>query len=94
MYETLRICRERKILKPFRDSREKAVVDIMTTLFDQQKVWEIELHNVAQENLHEGENKLGLLMKALFAAHRFEEADEAATDEAKRNQLYKEFGIQ
>ena len=57
-------------------------------------IWEIELHNVAQENLHEGENKLGLLMKALFAAHRFEEADEAATDEAKRNQLYKEFGIQ
>ena len=102
LYETLRICRERKILKPFLDSREKEVVDIMTTLFDQQKVWEIELHNVAQENLHEGEkrgeikgeNKLGLLMKALFAAHRFEEADEAATDEAKRNQLYKEFGIQ
>ena len=102
LYETLRICRERKILKPFLDSREKEVVDIMTTLFDQQKVWEIELHNVAQENLLEGEkrgeikgeNKLGLLMKALFAAHRFEEADEAATDEAKRNQLYKEFGIQ
>ena len=102
LYETLRICRERKILKPFLDSREKEVVDIMTTLFDQQKVWEIELHNVAQENLHEGEkrgeikgeNKLGLLMKALFADHRFEEADEAATYEAKRNQLYKEFVIQ
>lgn len=102
LYETLRICRERKILKPFLDSREKEVVDIMTTLFDQQKAWEIELHNVAQENLHEGEkrgeikgeNKLGLLMKALFAAHRFEDADEAATNEAKRNQLYREFGIQ
>lgn len=98
LYETLRICRERKILKPFLDSREKEVVDIMTALFDQQKVWEIELHNVAQENLNEGEkkgeNKLGLLMKALFAAHRFEDADAAATDEAKRDKLYKEFGIQ
>lgn len=41
-----------------------------------------------------GENKLGCLMKALFAAHRFEDADEAATNEAKRNQLYREFGIQ
>lgn len=41
-----------------------------------------------------GENKLGLLMKALFAEHRFKDADEAATDEAKRSQLYKEFGIQ
>ena len=98
LYETLRICRERKILKPFLDSREKEVVDIMTALFDQQKVWEIELHNVAQENLSEGEkkgeNKLGLLMKALFAAHRFEDADAATTDEAKRDKLYKEFGIQ
>ena len=41
-----------------------------------------------------GENKLGLLMKALLAAYRLEDADEAATDEAKRNQLYREFGIQ
>ena len=98
LYETLRICRERKILKPFLDSREKEVVDIMTALFDQQKVWEIELHNVAQENLNEGEkkgeNKLGLLMKAFFAAHRFEDADAATTHQAKRDKLYKEFGIQ
>lgn len=49
LYETLRICRERKILKPFLDSREKEVVDIMTTLFDQQKVWEIELYNRREE---------------------------------------------
>ena len=41
-----------------------------------------------------GENKLGLLMKKLFAAKRYADADEAATDEAKRNQLYREFGIQ
>ena len=33
-------------------------------------------------------------MKALFAAHRFEDADAATTDEAKRDKLYKEFGIQ
>lgn len=41
-----------------------------------------------------GENKLGLLMKKLFAAKRYADADEAATDEIKRNQLYREFGIQ
>lgn len=41
-----------------------------------------------------GENKLGLLMKKLFAAKRYADADEAAADEAKRNQLYREFGIQ
>lgn len=54
LYETLRICRERKILKPFLDSREKEVVDIMTTLFDQQKVWEIELYNRREEAREEG----------------------------------------
>ena len=26
----------------------------MTTLFDQEKVWEIERHNIAQENRNEG----------------------------------------
>jgi predicted transposase YdaD len=29
-------------------------VDIMTTLFDQEKVMEIELYNLAQEKLNEG----------------------------------------
>ena len=54
LYETLRICRERKILKMFLDSREKEVVDIMTMLFDQQKVWEIELYNRREEGRVEG----------------------------------------
>lgn len=65
LYETLRICRERKILKPFLDSREKEVVDIMTTLFDQEKVMEIELYNLAQEKLNEGRATVlrGLLKK-------------------------------
>ncbi|MCD7841083.1 MAG: hypothetical protein LUG56_01280, partial [Lachnospiraceae bacterium] len=54
MDETLRICLERGILKPFLESRRKEVVDIMTTLFDQRQVWDIELYNVAKENREEG----------------------------------------
>lgn len=54
LYEALRICRERKILKMFLDSREKEVLDIMTMLFDQQKVWEIELYNRREEGREEG----------------------------------------
>ena len=46
------------------------------------------------EGLKKGENKLALLMKTLFTANRFEDADRASKDEAKRNQLYQEFGIQ
>ena len=34
--ETIRICKDRKILKEYLESREKEVVDIMMTLFDQE----------------------------------------------------------
>ncbi|HIR88792.1 MAG TPA: hypothetical protein IAC96_07570 [Candidatus Fimimorpha faecalis] len=34
--ETIRICKNRKILKEYLESREKEVVDIMMTLFDQE----------------------------------------------------------
>lgn len=70
LYETLRICRERKILKPFLDSREKEVVNIMTTLFDQQKVWEIELYNRREEAREEGreEERAAMLRRLLEKA--------------------------
>ena len=54
MDETLRICLERGILKPFLESRKKEVLDIMTTLFDQRQIWDIELYNVGQKKLQEG----------------------------------------
>lgn len=52
------------------------------------------LDTVEKRGVEKGENKLGLLMKKLFAAKRYADADEAATDKIKRNQLYREFGIQ
>ena len=52
------------------------------------------LDNVEKRGEEKGENKLALLMKKLLAAKRYEDADEATTDTIKRNQLYKEFGIQ
>ena len=52
------------------------------------------LDTVEKRGVEKGENKLGLLMKKLFAVKRYADADEAATDEIKRNQLYREFGIQ
>ena len=84
MYETLRICRERKILKPFLDSREKEVVDIMTTLFDREKVMEIELYNLAQEKLNEGRAAVlrGLLKK--FSISDTSEMTGISQEEIKR----------
>lgn len=47
--ETLRQCRKEGILVPFLASREKEVQDIMVTLFDQEKLWEIHDYNVAKD---------------------------------------------
>ena len=67
---TLRICLERGILAPFLNSRMKGVADIMTTLFDQEKVWEIERHNIAKENRQEGrmEERQAMLRQMLANA--------------------------
>lgn len=52
--ETLRQCREEGILMPFLAAHEKEVCDIMVTLFDQEKIWEIHDFNVARDAKREG----------------------------------------
>lgn len=52
--EAIKISTERGVLKSFLESRQKEVVDIMTTLFNQQQVLDIELYNIAQECREEG----------------------------------------
>lgn len=51
---TIQICKERRILVPFLDSRKKEVVHIMTRLFSQEKAWEMELAVNARENREAG----------------------------------------
>ena len=38
--ETIRICKDRNVLKEYLDNKEQEVVDIMMTLFDDEQVWE------------------------------------------------------
>ena len=52
--ETLRICCEENILMPFLASRQKEVLDIMVTLFDQKRVTEIHEYNLVQDARQEG----------------------------------------
>ncbi len=52
--ESIRICTESNILAAFLESRKKEVLDIMVSLFDQEKVWEIERYNIAKESKQEG----------------------------------------
>ena len=51
---TIDICQDRGILAPFLSSRRKEVVDIMTRLFNQEKVWEIELEAYGRGKREEG----------------------------------------
>ena len=55
--ETIRICKNRKILKEYLESREKEVVDIMMTLFDQEYAVERYGDEKKAEGLAEGEAK-------------------------------------
>jgi len=55
--ETIRICIERNILVPFLRSREKEVHDIMTTLFNKERLMQIHDYNIKEEGRQEGIEK-------------------------------------
>ena len=52
--ETMRICIAENVLAPFLASRQKEVLEIMVTLFDQEKIAEIHDYNVAKAARQEG----------------------------------------
>ena len=47
--ETIRICRDRNILKKYLEGRESEVVDIMFTLFSQEEVWDMQMRSKEKE---------------------------------------------
>lgn len=52
--ETIRLCIAENVLAPFLASRQKEVLEIMVTLFDQEKIAEIHDYNVAKAARQEG----------------------------------------
>ena len=52
--ETIQICIAENVLAPFLASRQKEVLEIMVTLFDQEKIAEIHDYNVAKAARQEG----------------------------------------
>ena len=95
MEETLRICRDQDVLKEYLKNKEAE--EIMFTWLDEQRAKKFEYEEIKQEGRAEGEkigqNKLGSLMIQLKNLGRTEDAFKAASDEAYRNQLYKDLGI-
>lgn len=62
--ETIRICKDRNVLKEYLQNREKEVVSIMMSLFDEEEV-----------------------MKSYIRSERYEAAQEAELDKAKKTAL-------
>ena len=75
--ETIRICKNRKILKEYLESREKEVVDIMMTLFDQEYAVERYGDEKKAEGLAEGK------------AEGLAEGEAKGTMKAKQEMTYK-----
>lgn len=84
--ETIRICRDKDILKDYLTSREKEVIDIMMSLFDQEKALEQYLEQYGNDKREEGllEGRLeGEMKKAKETAMKMKEkgySDDAIAD--------------
>ena len=55
--ETIRICRDKNLLREYLSERAKEVEGIMLTLFDQEQVWNVERENIRSEAFNEGVNR-------------------------------------
>ena len=54
--EIIRICRDRNLLKEYLGEREREVEEIMSILFDQEYIWDLERNSIRAEALAEGMN--------------------------------------
>jgi len=89
-------------LIPLLTERQKEVADMLSFLFSQEEVDEIERYNVQKEakaeGLAEGQSErdsfYGKLMQKLMPLGRIEELITATSDKAKLAALAKEFGLE
>lgn len=69
--ETIRICESRDVLKEYLKSRKKEVVDIMMTLFDEERILQIHVDNKIKENTEKV--KKDMVKQMLKAGYSVEE---------------------
>ena len=84
--ETIRICLKENILAPFLASRQKEVLEIMVTLFDQEKIMAIHDHNVEQQGIQKGREDGIRAMVQFMRKHAMSEASAA-------KELSEQFGL-
>ena len=52
--ETIRICKDKNVLKEYLESREKEVIDMMVTLFDEEKIMKAHDKTILEQGVVEG----------------------------------------
>lgn len=57
MVETIRICRDRNVLREYLQGKEKEVVTIMMSLFDEEEIMKMHIMGERQEAKREGERE-------------------------------------
>jgi ribosomal protein L16/L10AE len=95
--ETLRICRDRNVLKKYLEEREKEVVNIMIELFNQESAVKEYGEERREEGWKEGwkegiEEGVQLFAK-LFELGNPEELEKALKDPEYRKKLLKDYGL-
>ncbi len=89
--ETIKICKNRNILKEYLESREKEVVDIMLALFDEQEVYETHFKSVAKEYESIGETKGEIKGRIENTIENYKEFGQSR--ESTINKLVEKFGL-
>ena len=87
--ETIRICRDRNVLKKYLKEREKEVVNIMIELFNQ----ELAVKEYGDEREEKGMNLLACLLTKLSEMGKTQEADRVIKDPKYRRKLLIDYGL-
>ena len=91
--ETIRICRDRNVLKKYLEEREKEVVNIMIELFNQESAVKEYGEERREEGWKEGIEEGVQLFAKLFELGNPEELEKALKDPEYRKKLLKDYGL-
>ena len=91
--ETIRICRDRNVLKKYLKEREKEVVNIMIELFNQESAVKEYGEERREEGWKEGIEEGVQLFAKLFELGNPEELEKALKDPEYRKKLLKDYGL-
>ena len=91
--ETIRICRDRNVLKKYLEEREKEVVNIMIELFNQELAVKEYGDEREEKGRNEGRNEITQLSAKLFSLGKGKDVEKATKDPNYMQKLLKDYGL-